>query len=55
MVKDTVKDKIVEIDLKIKALEKIKAKSDNKIGFDLLIADLNKKKDDLLNLKGGDA
>lgn len=33
MVKDTVKDKIIEIDLKINALEKIKAKVITKLAL----------------------
>lgn len=49
--RDTVKDKIIEVDLRISALEKLKANSNNSEGFDTLIKDLKKKKEYLLKLK----
>lgn len=45
--RDNVKE-ITEIDLRISALQKIKQNSNNADGFNILIADLKKKKANLL-------
>ena len=47
-VNEDIKDKIIEIDLKIMALQKIRDKSNNPQGFDALISDLVQKKSRLL-------
>ena len=47
-VNEDIKDKIIEIDLKITALKKIRDKSNNPKGFDALIFDLIQKKSKLL-------
>lgn len=51
MVKDNVQDKIIEIDLRIKALQDLKQKSDNVQGFNTLIANLELKKSNLLKTR----
>lgn len=51
LTREDIPNKIIEVDLKISALEKIKADSNNPEGFDVLIEDLKKRKANLLKLK----
>ena len=51
MTKDNVQDKIIEIDLRIKALQDLKQKSDNVQGFNTLITNLELRKSNLLKTR----
>lgn len=51
LTREMIPEKIIEVDLKISTLEKLKSNSDNPEGFDVLIADLKKRKANLLKLK----
>ena len=51
LTREDIPNKIIEVDLKISALKKIKLNSNNPEGFDVLILELEKRKSNLLKLK----
>ena len=51
MVSESTKDRIIECDIRIKALEDLKSRCNNPDGVQMLIDGVKKKKQELLNSK----